>query len=48
MLGGGDQLAVLQLGPAALVGAFDRVFRKCPAQGQGRTLVEEDFHLRRG
>lgn len=40
-----DQLAVFQIRPSTLVGALNSMFRKFPAQRQGRPLVEEDLHL---
>ncbi len=40
----GDELAVLQTGPATLVGCFNEVTDQCSTQRGGRALVEQDLH----
>ena len=45
LLGDIEQLAVLQLRPAALVGSDDFIFRKGAPQRFGLSLIEQDAHL---
>ena len=45
LLGRVQQLAVLQLRPAALIRGGNFVMRQCVTQGFGRALIEENTHL---
>ena len=41
---GGDQVAVLQFRPAALVRSLDLMSNQRPSKRRGRALIEENFH----